>query len=141
MSAAIVNPIEFDDPETVLTDVGAWLVGAEFEIHPVQLLREELFQQQFAALDLYDLRFLEMVMAYCAGPDDDVPSHVIRDTLYREFRAAGVSDTSVMDQRCGRAEANLTRLGFIVPKPSGITVARQWWSLILDELGDCGRRT
>ena len=144
MEIAVVNPIEFDREDEVVTGVNSWLNGHEFEEHPIQGRREDLFRHRFAQTNEDQLIVLELVAAYCLEPVDFVVRSVLTADFYAIVDPTGAIGHSQVNKRFLDAYTKLSSLGLIrvdgnnLMEPTGL--AKQWWPLIHNELRNRGRR-
>jgi len=142
---AIVNPIEFDRSTDVVSGVDAWLKSRDFEEHPVMARREELFRQRIQELSNDAELLLELIAAHCPEPGDFVQHNVLSGDFSAVLIAGRITEPHQITTRFNDAWAMLINRGLTYTDDNARSVARvsivkQWWQLVLDELRNRGRR-
>src|SRR5262249_52443202 len=95
MEIAVANPIEFDHDDEVIIGIDEWLKSREFEEHPTQVRRKELFRSRVAQMDQDQLLLLELITAHCLEPDDSAELHVLREDFTSILRQYNVQDHEI----------------------------------------------
>ena len=144
MEIAVVNPIEFDDPDEVPAEVDKWLRSREFEEHPVLATREEMFRRRFAETDGEQKLVLELLAAHCLQPDDSTDFALVRDDFIAILKAGGLGNDAA-NSRFSAAMGRLHVLGLVGQHYDArpevrVWIAKQWYALVLDALRREGRR-
>ena len=145
MEIAIVNPIEFDQPDEIPPDVDKWLNSREFEDHPLRLRREALFQSRLSRTTEDAQLLLELIAAHCAGPDDFALHHLVRNDFFEALHPT-VNDERQLELKFGSAFGTLRAVGLIGSEDDRtqgfirIRIAKQWWHSVFDEFRRRGRR-
>ena len=143
-TVSIINPIQFENKETVLEDLSEWLKGPAFEEQPVLARREDLFHRRSQAYKEHDWLVLELIAAHSRSPGDRANNSIVRNDFFVILAEVGKSDREA-DRLYNEAWSKLTSDGVITrtdDRGTGITNLRietQWWDLVFDELRNRAR--
>lgn len=143
MRTTIMNPIAFRHSSEVLAGLDSWLSGPEWRPDPILDRREGLYKFRASALASHDWLLLEIVMAHSAEPGAATYGFEVRSDF---IAALGLShDDPSGHPAWKKARSNLRAAGFLresedkVGGYSRLSVTRQWWDLIADQLRSAGR--
>jgi hypothetical protein len=146
MKTSIVNSIVFRQNDEVLEGLSKWLTGPEFAEHPVLARREDLFQRRVEGYGDHHWLVLELIAAHSREPGDVGNNISIRNDFFAIVGEQDKSKTKAeLDKLYTDAWSRLLSDGLIKrtdDRGSGITslqIEKQWWELIIDELGNKGR--
>jgi hypothetical protein len=141
---SIINPIEFENEETVLNDLSEWLRGPTFEKQPVLALREDLFQKRIQLYDTYDWLLLELVAVHSREPGDVCLESTVRkdfDRIIRENLLTQQGDLFIKAYNKLRGDGVIvtTETELAQYRYAAIRIERQWWDLVFEELKNRAR--
>lgn len=138
ITVSIINPIQFDDKETVFKDLSKWLKGPTFEEQPVLVRRESAFENRARALDEEDWLLLELIAVHSPDPGGLAPEgQITKDFL--ELCSQARTKQYYTRNKLGRLEFT-GLITIIQERPRRIQINKPWWDLILDELRNQGRK-
>ena len=144
MKTTIVNPIPFEEDEEVLSGLSQWLKGPEFDEHPVLARRKSLFQSRVMGFQPNHWLLLELIAAHSADRGDSPALTVIEtdfhEIIKQEIPALGDRKTA-FNQHLGLLRRSGLVERFADPQigEERLTIAKQWWDLVLGELKLNGR--
>jgi hypothetical protein len=140
MKTAIVNPLQFEKDEDVLSGLSQWLEGPDFDEHPVVTRRKSLFQSHIETFKPNHWLLLELIAVHSAGPGDSMPQVVIEKDFFdlaKDIPVDGGERRSAFLQTV----KFLKRIGLIDSGTTGdrLAIGKQWWDLVLGQLKLNGR--
>jgi hypothetical protein len=134
---SMINPIKFQDTQIILEDLAKWLRGSTFDEPPVLVRRENVFRRRVEANDEYDWLILELIAAHCQGPNDVADQVFVGQDFETDLHEKGMAmrqDRLSFDSKL----SNLISNGLVHKKNEGgrifLSIRKQWWELILEEL-------
>lgn len=142
MKTAIVNPIRFKDDTEVLDSLSTWLSGHEFAEDPVTARRENIFRRRIRSLGEVEWLVLELTAAHTPAPGERVRHHSVFQDFSYHYRVVGQADPQIRES-FNSAVSKLNAEYLVFHEVEGamhhLTIAQQWWDLLLDELRSQGR--
>jgi len=143
---SIINPIQFEEEATVLTDLEEWLKSPAFEEPPVLARREDLFRRRARAYKEHDWLFLEIVAAHCRNPGEKARYRIVHSDFCEILREQGKTPEE-SENLFNDALPKLYSDGvvFRIEGPTRddvmLHIEPQWWDLVLEALRNQARVT
>jgi hypothetical protein len=143
---SMINPIKFEDTQTILRDLAKWLRGSTFEEPPALARREDLFRRRIQAYDEKHWLFLELIVVHSRNPGDSVDLEILRNDFVAILGEHG-QEGSQARQLFEDARGPLRLSGLIIETPDQRTtmaayrMGTQWWDLVVEELRNRARAT
>jgi len=139
VTVSIINPIQFDNKDTVFEDLDQWLKGPTFEEQPVLLRREDVFEKRARTLDQEDWLLLELIAVHSPDPGGLAPEAQITMD-FKNMCPQAKTKQYYTRTKLGKLES--TGLVTITQEHAvrRIQINKPWWDLILEELRNQGRK-
>ena len=88
----MINPIKFEDTQSILEDLAKWLQGSAFDESPVLARREDLFRRRIQDYDENIWLVLELIAAHSRNPGDSVDYTILRNDFVAILQQRGHQD-------------------------------------------------
>jgi hypothetical protein len=137
---SMINPISFQDNQSVLHDLAKWLQGSTFDESPTLARREDLFRRRVQGYDENHWLLLELVAAHSRNPGDLVDYTMVQFDFVAILQERGQPDAGNIFEK---VRIPLKQSGLIINnipgQPATFQIGTQWWDLVVEELRNQAR--
>jgi hypothetical protein len=141
----MINPIKFEDTQSILEDLAKWLQGSAFDESPVLARREDLFRRRIQDYDENIWLVLELIAAHSRNPGDSVDYTILRNDFVAILQQRGHQDLECKqlfeNARVPPRDSGLIAVTTDQTGQATVRMETQWWDLVLEELRNRARVT